>query len=248
MAVDKFGKPLEEEEEQQSQSQPQLSAEALQQIRQGAQAEVYGALQNDPEIGQILRLRAAGKKPQVTEAGVERPESSASSQHAAPPASVDLSKMSEAEKMKYFVDQVRAETVKVVGEQLKPIDQRLNAIEGFGQEIKKNDVVAQVAAVKKKYGESEFESLKPQMAALLTENPNLSAENLFLLAAAQAGRFVQAPRRTTSEKPSSTTSRPHERREPARPGVGGMRELLSGATSKVFERVSGQNGNSFDEE
>lgn len=235
-----LGKDIDENDEVEQTPTSQISPEVLAEIKKGAQAEIFAQLQQDDAIRAVLQLRQAGKTPQVVEEGVDRAAGTESQPVADPPSPPDISKMTEQEKMRYLVSMVSKETTKLVDEKLQPLGKRLEQIEGFGAEIKKNEVVNQVQQLKTKYGEAEFEALKPQMASILQRHPTLSAEELFQMAKLQRGDMIPAAKLASSEKPSASTGKPHNRRE-VKPGVGGMRELLAGATGRIYDSLSAPN-------
>lgn len=239
--AENFGKPVDENTPvDPPDPAAKLPKEVVDSIEQGAQAKIFNTLMQDPDYAAVMRMKQQGKKMKISEEGVEpvkQPEG-ASGAKPAPPSS-DLSKMSEQEKMQYLVDQVVGKTGQLVDQKLAPMTKELEQLKGYAQGKLRDETITSVNDVKKKYGESEFEALKPTMAELYQRNQSLSAEELFLLASAKSGKLVQSKTRSASEKPTSTTSRPHVKPE-VKNGVTGMRELLQGATARIYSERFGE--------
>lgn len=237
--AENFGKPVDENTPvDPPDPTAKLPKEVVDAIKQGAQAEIFNTIMQDPDYAAVMRMKQQGKKMEISEAGVEKPKPGGAPEAKAPPAS-DLSKMSEQEKMQYLVNEVVGKTGALVDQKLAPLNKELEQLKGFAQGKLREETITSVNDVKKKYGESEFEAVKPAMAELYQRNQSLSAEELFLLASAKSGKLVQAKTRSSSEKPTSTTSRPHTKSE-VKNGVVGLRDLLQGATSRAYSNNFGE--------
>lgn len=237
--MSELGKELgSEEAEQNDQPKHQIDPAVLKQIQEGEQAKVFNTLMADEQFGQILRARQAGKKLKIVEdSGEEKKEEKAPEQQ-------DLSKMSEAEKLEYLGNSIISKLDPLIDNKIKGIKTEVEGLKSYATNKSQTELQAQIEQFAEKH--SDFETYKPRMAEIATENRKLSLNQLYTLAKAEKGELMPKAKATSSERPSHSLARPHKKTE-APNGVVGMRELLAGASNKVFSQMNGRDFNDSEE-
>lgn len=232
--TEKLGKDLDDTTQSGAKDEktPQLDSKVVEQLKNAGKAELYSQLAQDPEFSQLLQMKQSGKKFKVVEEGTD-----SSSNASNPNPSPDLEKMSESEKLQYMVSQVTKETSKIVDAKLAPLGQTVEQLKVQATQINLQKINDQITQVKKKY--SDFETFEPRMTEIAKENRGLSVEQLYFLAKQEKGGFAPTSRLTASERPSSTTARPHVKREIGQ-GVVGIREMLPNAIAQTLSRTLGE--------
>jgi hypothetical protein len=90
----------------------------------------------------------------------------------------------------------------------------------------------------------DFDEYKTQMLGLSDANPNLNAEQLYVLAKTSAGKPIVTNTRVASERPNNTTALPPQnlRKKPLPPGTLGLRQAIQGAAGRLRERMGSVDG------
>lgn len=215
-AFDPIDKPL-------VQAQPEVekppvdpaTTERLNQIAQGVeQNTVLTQLLAIPEIQAVLKARQSGQPVQVL-SGQQQPQTTPVVQEAEP----DWEKIKEDPKaltdhiISRLSKDVSAKQNQQLSDVLKPLVDKIGAIETTLVEHGNKEVVSKIEAVKNKY--ADFEVMKPLMRELNSRTSGLDAEELYLMAKAKKGeapvlRDSLASERTTNSSaklPSQTQQR-----------------------------------------
>lgn len=192
-------------------------------------AKLYAQIISDPELGEVLKARAAGKKMKLVPAD----EKVTVTEEAAP----DFENMTEHQKHQYVISQVVKETSKLVDTKLAPVNERLDVFNNFAQTLQQRDAMGQVDALKKKH--KDFDTFAPRMAELAGEHPRLTADQLYTLAAQEAGKFVPVASRTTSERPSNVIGKSQQKKEKpvGMAKFGGLGALIREAASQTISSM-----------
>jgi hypothetical protein len=202
----------EEEEETSSQSESSQLAKKLEEltssVRQDANSAVTLAkLVADPDIRRILEARQAGKKVKVLD-GDEEPVRPVEPQK-------DLEEMTNQELMAHLATTLQGQVNAQIQKALEPVISQLGQVGQVMQSQKAKEVASEVNQVREKY--EDFDDFKPDMLKLNQSNPDLSVEELYLIAKRRKGG-PSVNSRTQTERPTSV-SRTRVAGKP-KPGVG----------------------------
>jgi hypothetical protein len=194
-----------------------------------AETGMMAKLMADPEIRAVLEARQRGEKVEVRKAGQVREEEEKEED-------LDLDSLSPSKLAGVIVRRTVRELRKGMDEELGGIREQIKGLVSHAQASSAERTSAAVAEVREKH--SDFDALVPQMIEINKKvGGTLGPEELYVLAKVRSGgsgAVVRPDPRTESERPSSTVSRPGQRRkEPVPAGARGFGQLLDEALSSI---------------
>jgi len=180
-------------------------------------------LLSDPDVMAVLEAKQAGKK--VTVETVE-PEPKPTVEEKAKDLVKDLP---EDDPNRGIIGHL----AKLLEDQIGPITERLEAVEGHAVEGAQKEILAEVTKAREKF--SDFDEFKTEMVQLSKELPNLKIPELYIIAKSRKGGLDLANPVTFTEKPASNTAARRNpttkpvKRPPGRKGRSAMlKEALDG--------------------
>lgn len=197
------------------------------------QSSVLNQLMSDPDVRRVLELKTSGKKVFVSDTENKAEETEESTVESLgdelglakdDPARDLLSKLAPALDAR---DRKRQET-------LKELSARLQSVEALAGDVQKKEVVAQVEAVRSKYG--DMKEYQQSMLELSKSNVGLSVEELYILSKLRSGKLKVGNTSTFSERPQNAPVKApveKKRSEPLPPGKKGFDILLSEALGSL---------------
>jgi len=185
-------------------------------------------LLSDPNVRAVLDARQEGRRVKV----VDFEESLKKTVIEDPDEKVDLDELTNEEFAKHMTKKLAHVVDTALDAKLKPVMNKVNDALSFAEEGRKTTVKTQIDKAKKKY--DDFDDFQEQMVALNGQNPELTVEELYLVAKRREGGSRKA--KTASEKPTTTASRVGkkvERDTPLARGRQGFEQLLNEAQDRV---------------
>jgi hypothetical protein len=203
----------------------QLSEDVKGAVENAREQSVLAQLMANPQVREAILAAQQGKRVKVVEEGGTPP------QPKAPPVpDKDPEDMTNAEILALVQKQTAATVSEVVAPQLQPLMDQLKAIQASTEQQMVEKAKGQVQAAEAKY--PDFGKHRETMVKINRENPNLSVEELYMLAKVRAGEPLTPPK-TSSERPTSSTARVGGKVKARPPGLVGFNEALQEALSSL---------------
>lgn len=173
----------------------------------------------DPDVRELLVAKERGKDVKVL-SDDDKP--------------LDLEDMSRNELTRHIVGEVGKLFDGVLGEKLKPLGEKLEGLETSEQMRREAKAQHELRHLGEKF--PDVKNYSNEMSALRSENPELSAEETYLLARMRKGDGLPTTRvAVASERPSRVAVRPgrsEKRDEPLAVGKAGFNQLLDEALER----------------
>lgn len=231
----------------------QREKQLQQQLQQTNTAAVKNALMvelmRDPDFSQVFQAKAAGKKFKLQYEGDDSGQGGqgGGGQQQQPQQQKPLEEMTEAEKMQHLMSEISKNTTSTILQQVKqmfePLQKQITDLSGFKYKQEVSAAEAEVNAVKAKY--PDFDQYGEQILAMSEKNPNLGAEDLYILAKAKSGGVSLKEAHAESERPTSTSARfpnlgqpPSQQKAVIAPGVQGLRNAILASAKRAAAQTS----------
>jgi len=189
-------------------------------------------LMSDPQVREIIEARREGKMVRVVplEEEEEKQEEDSPEEE-----DVDLEGMTTEEVAKFLSKRILKSVEGVIEKRVNPLKEELNYMKTYVQTSEQRNLRKQIEEVRKEF--PDFDAYREDMIQLSKENPSLKVRELYVLAKVRRGDPLVTSDKIESEKPTSSSARPAQRRQRTKalpPGRKGFRELLQEATKEVI--------------
>lgn len=203
---------------------------------QAAEATLLARMAQDPEFGEIMRARAAGKKVKIIPDDNEyRSRSVVDEVAPEPQAEIDLEKMTNKELLQHLLRENVKATEKVLQAKLAPVLEQVTKLQTSSDKQLQTAAAGEFQVLQRSYPDVTKPAVVNAMVKLNAENPALNAKQLYVLAKAGLGEPVVEARHVSTERPGSVTTRPPARKlKPVTtPGMLGLREVIRQAAANL---------------
>jgi len=195
------------------------------------ESNLMAKLISDPDFRAVLEAKQRGEKVRV-ETG-EKPTPKVEDQP-----EVDLDDLPPSKLAKHVLTQVSTMIEQAVERKLGPLSQKVEGVEGKLKEDEGKKVKKEVEALQEKY--EDFDLHRQGMMEVNKVNPELSVEELYLIAKARAsGGTPKKGPRTETERPSTSSTRPPLKPDKVPNTQEGFRTLLQRALDKQDFKFAG---------
>jgi len=179
-------------------------------------------LMADPQIRQILEARQKGENVELRVGNTIPPVEE----------EPDWDNLNNKDLVKELVKRLPRVIEQHLDKRVTPLDSELKGLKGYIESQEESKAKQQIDALKQKY--PDFDAMKPQMASVLKDNPNLSFEELYVITKARSSGAPLTPTttNTASERPTSETARSprsSKRKTPLAQGRKGWDQMLDEA-------------------
>jgi hypothetical protein len=235
--------PTEEElKSQREEKRAEQLVEQLGGLREETRAsQTLANLMADPEIRTLLEARQAGRRVKVTDDTSLPPEGKVPDVEFKDD---ELNSLDNAGLSRFLVKSMGKVLGGIVEERLQkaltPLQGELGEVRGhirkqIGQKVKED-----IERVKEAH--TDFETFRPIMVGIATENPGLSTEEVYRIAKDRMSKGEGGGRELASERPSSTSARStHKQAQAAEPrrGVQGFKAMMSEGMERADALLEG---------
>lgn len=186
-------------------------------------------LLEDPMILKLLQLRSSGKEVEVVEKG-QKPEPEPEPDDD----SLDYESLPNRQLKDIIVKHTERRVLSKLEQQNAELRAQLEQIKGHLQQKEVSEVSVQVERMRKRY--DDFNTYLPVMQQMSVRNPDLTVEELYLLAKKRSSGSAVDRLEVASEKPTTSATRPV--REVPVPGRYQRKsDFLKAASAEVVQRV-----------
>lgn len=208
--------------------EPKPSTQDTGQAVEIAKAQLMAQLAGDPEISKILQARNAGKKVSVVDPDEK-------SNQVVESHKMDWEGMNNSQLVENIPKVLLPSVQQAIKEQLEPLLAQVSQLQNGAQQNEQEKIKSSIETTKQKF--SDFEDYRASMISINKETPGLGVEDLYWLAKARKGDFVDARIEPTSTaRPSNVAARPslaESRKAPLATGRRGASQMLDEALSAI---------------
>jgi len=200
----------------------QVTKIALDKITRATQAqvkqEVLAEFMRDADFAELLRARAEGRKVKISSldpndgSGGQGKQDQDQNQAGLTGLEEEpnYDEMNNRQLMGHFLKTVKPMLQGTIKSMLTPVVQELQEVKGYAKQHEQQQISQQVDGVRKKY--NDFDSYADTMVSMSEANPNLTAEDLYILAKSRSGQLVPKASRAASERPSTVIANSQNRK------------------------------------
>ena len=220
----------------QSDNSPQAEVEAAkpapdvsrvrEEARSQAEAEILARLVANPDMRKVMDAQQKGRKIHV----LDDDEIAQAKPMAPEPTEAELNDLPPAKLAERIISQTTSALSKLIEEKLRPVQERMNAVEGTIQKETRGKLDTEIKSLRDKY--ADFDGLRDDMVQMSNQvNGGLSPEELYKIVKMRRGEGIPTPRQVESERPTSEGHQPASR-EKSRLGAAGAADMIADALRK----------------
>lgn len=197
-------------------------------VERGNQNQLMTQLMQDPDYAALMQAKAQGRPVRVMLDEPQQPK---------PEPLPKFEEMTEAERGTYFLEQIDKRAEAKAKQQLQPLQQQVQQLQGYAQNEGQRQAVQQIQAVQQKY--ADFGDVLPKMKEIVQQGivgPSATAEQTYLIASQLLGRTPKFVQQVQQERPTHSAARPplqDLRKQPLPPGRSGFNQLLAESLARL---------------